>query len=310
MIDHFAPQARHHKVNSSGEPHSPRRGRPLCRWLLVHLPAMAVISGASCPNASSPADVGGFADASVSPPTNSTSGRVSASSSSFASGGHQSSSSFYDPSCHSDCLFDSYYCSDGGVFHAYRTVVPCGVPPPCPSYLHHTCPWGCLRWPFTLSDSPGDLCAPEPNQPGDQCSVDGGCYAGMAELLPDGGTQKHYLSCDPATSTCVTTGPPDAGNYGSYCGVRVVCGQHPFVSIAPQCTGGLCLVAYKGYPENCLAELCTLSCTSDSDCPQGSICTWLPSLEQWSSTLIPICAPSRPVGCEHAGTRSPPDGVM
>lgn len=184
-----------------------------------------------------------------------------------------------DPSCHWDC-FGQQECEDGQVRVWSRGAVPCSEwTGDCPNQIEHTCEKGCrsdLATDWDLKFPPWFLCEEHrPKQAGDACASDSDCEPFTIIYDAGGGIQVIHLSCEAETGRCVEIAPPDVEGAGDACNlapadVAGISGNLVLVD-APGCATRLCAVD-TNHDEECVPQGCTIQCSTDRDCPQGTLC--------------------------------------
>ena len=183
-----------------------------------------------------------------------------------------------DPYCHWDC-FGFHECADGIVTSWEHTPVPCEYwEGECPHAVTYQCVEGCRIDTDRIDDPslvPAAMCEENrPKQIGDVCVDETDCRPEVATWNELGEVTNVYLRCDGDTGRCVAREPPVISDWLAQCGL--VPDEYPEsyaygVAEAALCDSGLCLFVERN---DCVAQGCTIACTSDGECPPGAVCDW------------------------------------
>lgn len=182
--------------------------------------------------------------------------------------------------CYFEC-FEQYTCADGVAteFPSASRLVDCSAPlGTCPQGLQVACARGCRAdlqgpyFPHGYDDTPAIMCEENrPKQVGDPCVDESGCRPEVATWDAQDVVTNVYLRCDVGAGRCVVRDPPVVPDWLAHCGLvddgqpGDAFGAKPTTA----CAGGWCL-----YEETstCVKQGCTITCTSDGECPPGAVC--------------------------------------
>jgi hypothetical protein len=116
-----------------------------------------------------------------------------------------------------------------------------------------------------------------PKQVGDACASDSDCEPFTVTGGVEGNIVVVHLACDLDAGQCAEIAPPEVEGVGDSCNltpadVAEFYGYGSLVLVdALDCATGLCVVDAL-HDNTCVPQSCSIRCTTDRDCPQGTLC--------------------------------------